>query len=340
MKKQAFLLTLFLLVGCSFKPQSNTYSSISSMEQYQSSKEESSFLDESVSDDSSIVDSSNDESSSSSSDSSSSSGEEENEEDQSLIDHITLNKNELYLKAGKYEYLTVNFFPEIEDVDLKQGVWASDNEDIATVSQYGKVTGVSKGDAYISFTTNEGHRRARCHVFVVNSESDITKEWQKVNDMDSIKAGDTLIFGSPEFGVVASLDRVSGYLKTVNASFSSNGEELLSFDSGTGSYYVGPGEGESLTLENQEGNYLAGKNTDRGPGLLFVHDKGQKNWIFEHVDETSLDYCVNYDIDEDYWLMFNKINSGDIRFNLYNSNPTALMVMPTIFRLTIVYNIY
>lgn len=315
MKKQVLLLSLFLLTGCIFKPQSSIHSS----------NTESPYSSNSETNNSSL--------------SSGSSFDDEGDEEQSLIDYITLNKNELFLKQGKYEYLTVNYYPEIEDIDLKQGVWVSDNADVVTVSSVGKVTGISKGDAYVSFTTNEGHRRARCHVYVVNSESDITKEWQKVNDMDSIKVGDTLIFGAPELNAVASLERRDGYLKTTSATFTGSGDKLLSFGDGAGSYYVGTGEEESLTLENQEGNYLAGKITDRGQGLLFVHDKGQKNWVFEHVNSTGLDYCVNYDIEEDYWLMFNKINDSDIRFNLYDSNPTVLMIMPTIYRLTIIYNV-
>ena len=322
----------FMLIGCQNKTNVDSYI------QSESSKNDSSEISEGSS---SSSDSISSESSSESSEpfSSSESSSVDDEDDESKIDYITLNKSELYLQIGKYEYLTVNFFPDIEDVDLKQGIWSIDNEDIASVSQYGKVTGKAKGDAYVSFETYEGHRRARCHVYVINSESDISKEWQKVNDMDSIKSGDTLVFASPELGVAASLERVSGYLRTAPISFSGNGDKITSLNSEVGTYYVGEGTDGALTLENQEGNYLAGKYTTSGGGLVFVHSKGQINWIFEHVESTGLDYCVNYDIEADLWLMFNKINSGDIRFNLYDSNPTSLMIMPTIYRLTVIYNV-
>ena len=68
---------------------------------------------------------------------------------------------------------------------------------------------------------------------------------------------------------------------------------------------------------------------------MFVKSKGQIDWIFENVD--GLDYCVNYDIEDDYWLMFNKISDADIRFNIYDSNVTQLMKLPTIYRLEIIF---
>ena len=256
---------------------------------------------------------------------------EDDETDDCPIQSVSMTNSEIYLNVGAHEYLTVEFVPDNLDVDTKQGVWTIEDSSIATISQYGKVTGVKKGE------TNLGHRRARCHIYIVNSQSDVTKEWKKVTDMDSIKEGDTLCFGCPELGVVASLEKVSGYLKTVSATFS--GDKITNLPSSAGTYYVGEGEGEALTLENQEGNYLAGKYTEQGGGLVFVHSKGQINWVFEHVNETGLDYCVNYDIATDLWLMFNKINNTDIRFNLYDSNPTSLMIMPTIYRYTVTFNV-
>lgn len=251
--------------------------------------------------------------------------------------YIQIGDKTLILQKGKTESLYVNFFPSIDDFEEDEedgyGWWASSNESVATVSTYGVVTAVAKGSAAISYTTVE-HFKAYCTVTVVNSTSDITQEYVKVTDMNSIAEGDQIIFGCPDFGVVASLDKVSGYLKHDTASFSSDGNKITSFGSTTGEFYVGTGSDSSFTLESQDGLYLAGKKTDRSGGLLYVKQasKGQTDWSFE--TSAGLDYCHNYDINWG-WLMFNKINNIDIRFNLYESNDTALMKRPTVYRLTI-----
>lgn len=249
--------------------------------------------------------------------------------------YIQIGDKTLILQKGKTESLYVNFFPSIDDFEEDEedgyGWWASSNESVATVSKYGVVTAVAKGSAAISYTTIE-HIKAYCTVTVVNSTSDITQEYVVVTDMNSIAEGDQIIFGCPDFGVTASLDKLSGYLRYENASFSGN--KITSCGANTGIFYVGTGSGSSFTLESQDGLYLAGKKTDRSGGLLYVKQasKGQTNWSFE--TSAGLDYCHNYDINWS-WLMFNKINDSDIRFNLYESNDTALMKRPTIYRLTI-----
>ena len=99
---------------------------------------------------------------------------------------------------------------------------------------------------------------------------------------------------------------------------------------------VKSGQGRAFTLSNTDGEYLAGKVTQRDTSLEFVKSKGQINWIFEHSDITNKDYCVNFDITEDYWLMFNKISNTDIRFNLYQSSgDEALVKLASIYRLEI-----
>ena len=264
---------------------------------------------------------------------------EDEPEEEGLIDHITLSKKEIYLQIGKYDYLSVNFFPDDDTTkDLHDGTWSILDSSIATISQYGKVTGVKKGYTVASFTTNEGKRRANCTVYVYEVLSDITREYIKVTDADSIKPGDEIIFASPELGVAASTDRLSGYLLPTHANFEDNGQKLASFDDNAGSYIVGNGKNGGLTLENLNGEYLAGKSTTAGNGLLFVKSKGQINWIFEKPAGYDSIYCVNNDIAQDLWLMFNKISNEDIRFNLYDSNPTQLMIMPSIYRLTLTFS--
>ena len=123
--------------------------------------------------------------------------------------------------------------------------------------------------------------------------------------------------------------------KPVTSTFSGDGNRITELGENSGEYFVGATETEDVyTIESQNGEYLAGKKTTAGNGLLFVKSKGQINWIFER--QVGNDYCVNYDIEDDLWLMFNKISSTDIRFNLYDSNETELMKLPKVYRWSVI----
>lgn len=256
------------------------------------------------------------------------------DDDDYNLKSISLDKSKIVLEVGKkYTSLIVNFNPStVSDIE-KEGVWASDNEAIATV-RFGIVTGVSQGRANITYTTNIGKRIGICSVIVVNSTSDIVEKYEQVDDANSFAKGDEIIFGEPNFGVVASLDRVSGYLKAKTATFSSNKREITSFPEDTAEFYLFTGtESECFNLYTESG-FLSGKETERSQSVGFVPSKGAINWLFEKPEGYTDIYCVNGDIINDYWLMFNKINSSDIRFNLYDSNPTELMSVAKIFRKT------
>ena len=257
--------------------------------------------------------------------------------------NINLNKKELVLTLNKSEYLTVNF-PTDYNNDSSLGKWESSNSSIVEVSKYGKVTAKAVGTCYVTYITSSGDISSKCVIDVYEANASIKRAWNKVTDMDSIKNGDILIFGCPEFGVTATYDVKSGYILTTEASFSSNGAILTDFGADTCQFFVGEAEskGEILknvfTLENEEGLYLTGRKTERGNALSFVKSKGQKNWIFETPKGYSKGYTVNNDIETDLWLMFNKISSSDIRFNLYDSNETTLMKVASIYRKEIVKN--
>lgn len=258
--------------------------------------------------------------------------------EEQVIDNMYLNKQTIDLIVGKTDNsLFVYFSPEDVDSSYKEGYWESSNTGVVSVSAYGVLTGVSAGEAVVSYVTTKEAHVASCTVYVYNSSSDIHKEYVKVTDADSIKAGDIIMFGCPEFNVAASLDKVSGYVKTTSASFSSDGNTLLSPSADVASYYVGNGKNGGLTLETQANTYLMGKSTAGGNDLSYLDNtKGQIEWIFEIPSGYSKIFCVNFNIEQDLWVMFNKISNDDIRMRIYDSNETELLKLPTIYRLTVI----
>ena len=79
---------------------------------------------------------------------------------------ISLNKTATSIEVGGNETLVVSYNPA-ETTDSKAITWSSDNEDVATVDQNGKVTAVAVGKANITATSAvSGVAAAKCKVTV------------------------------------------------------------------------------------------------------------------------------------------------------------------------------
>ena len=264
-----------------------------------------------------------------------------NEDEEEVEDerYIAIPTRTLDLKINGQYSLIVDFFPSNSfSDDEKAGVWASSNESVATVSKYGVVKGVSEGKAVITYTTTVDHYVASMVVYV--AEKEIHREYIKVDDVDSIKPGDELIFACPEFGVAASINKKSYWVDVTPISFKENNTKLTSVSDDVASFIVGESQesSDAFTLETQDGKFLAAKQTTIHRSLYyFKTDKAQIDWIAETPQGYSENYVVNYNLRNDYWLMFNKINNEDIRFNIYDSSEQSLMKKPIIYRNTVIH---
>ena len=85
---------------------------------------------------------------------------------------VSLNKTTLELEEGKEETLVATVLPE--GATNKEVEWKSDNTDVATVDENGKVTAVKAGEAKITVTTKDGGYTDECAVTVTASSSDVT----------------------------------------------------------------------------------------------------------------------------------------------------------------------
>lgn len=82
---------------------------------------------------------------------------------------VTLNKTTLKLSKGTSETLTATVAPT--NATNKNVTWTSSDAAIATVDASGKVTGVAKGTATITVTTEDGGYTATCAVEVVDTKN-------------------------------------------------------------------------------------------------------------------------------------------------------------------------
>lgn len=74
------------------------------------------------------------------------------------------------IKVKQSSYMSASYLPS-DTTDTKSGTWKSSNTGVATVSSSGKVTGVSEGEATITFTS--GAFTAECYVKVLAANSTV-----------------------------------------------------------------------------------------------------------------------------------------------------------------------
>lgn len=82
------------------------------------------------------------------------------------VEGITLNKNNTTIIKGQTETLVATILPN--NASNTNYSWTSSNPSVATVDKNGKITGIKKGTATITITTEDGNHQADCVVEIVN----------------------------------------------------------------------------------------------------------------------------------------------------------------------------
>ncbi len=257
---------------------------------------------------------------------------EEPQEDNYNVKSISFSVRELILVKGKTSNdLTTVYFNSVQEPtdDEKELTWSVDDSSIVSVGQYGQVTALKVGETYVTATTVIASRKVRCLVTVVNSMDDIQREYQRVDDVSTLKDKDTIVFAAPTRGLTATLDSQGSYLHAVETEFSSDKSKIVTLGANTAEFYLGDCGEKGFTLESQELKYFAGFNLTR---VGFVANKGNVEWKFT-LYEGKL-YIETYN-DVRGWLMFNdRLDNSHGGFTLYESSVNAGLFMPTIYRLT------
>ena len=103
-----------------------------------------------------------------------------------LIISVTgVTANEVYaLKVGDSANLSKKIAPE--DATNQDVIWKSDNENIATVDDNGKITAVAEGEANITVTTKDQNKTATCKIYAMPQNAKFGKcgdnAWWKFNN--------------------------------------------------------------------------------------------------------------------------------------------------------------
>ena len=269
------------------------------------------------------------------------------EDDGFIVSFIHLDQTKKYLQKGKTFSITYQFIDrdgnEIEYSSLSEEEsavsWTSSDESIATVSKYGVVSAKKAGKVFITIETLYKTRKARCVFNIVNSMEDLHTEFRLVenDDINTLSAGDVLVFGIPSKGVTATSEITAGDLHSVSSTFSSDGKTITSLNANTAQFLLdGSGAYNDWTLETEvldngktKQQYLCAFNTNR---VGFVNKTGNVKWEIG-VDPDDNNLYVQSAANIAGWLMY---NSDTTRFSLYTSNETQFMKLVKIYRETIV----
>lgn len=147
------------------------------------------------------------------------------------VSSVKINENlsteeEIYLESGKTFALTLNIYPI--DAKNKNVVWASSNNNVATVDENGVVTTIKDGVAYITVTSEDGGITDDCKITVGNGDAEVltltTKAYAglPVHDVETMFIDDD-VNGEHEFIV-----RIKGLYRSVSWAVDNQGVVTIS----------------------------------------------------------------------------------------------------------------
>ena len=266
---------------------------------------------------------------------SSHSGSQEDPEDvYTPVTNISFNKSEDDLIIGQRENYLINFNDEAmgdDNLNYREGEFTTSDSSIASVDQYGRITGNKVGNAIIYFTTNIGHKKARIYIYVWESKGSITKEWRKVNSRSELNPNDVVVIACPEKELTATSENTGMYLHPVESTFSSDKSKITELGETSEKFILGtdnkaPYE-SALTFESEDGRYLVCTNEKK---VTFTNNKGNKYWMFTFEDEGLYVESTSNIYGQ---LMYDERKGG---FSLYDSSPQVDMFLISLYKLTIV----
>ena len=259
--------------------------------------------------------------------------------DTSKIDSISLSEHNIEIKVGKRSNTPiVNFtynVPESEiTIDDKQVSWEIKDKSIASVDEYGRVTGIAYGKTLLTCTSLEGNRKAYATIYVYDDSHPISKKWKKITNTNDLEIGSELIIADPQTNKAATEDDTGMYLHSCNVSFNSSGTELINFEGAAqfvlGDDYRGRNGYTLEAFDRDDGSYLATTHTEK----ISFYDTPKVSAVLWDIfyDLTENCWDIRSATDVDGWLMYNVLAD---RFTTYTSNEqTGKMHVVSLYKLS------
>lgn len=160
---------------------------------------------------------------------------------------VTLNKTTATIKKGETESLIASVQPS--DATNKNVMWTTSNDKVATVNN-GVITGIAKGTATITVTTQEGNYKATCQVTVLEQEEVPTMV--KVTGINLNKTEATIEVGKTD-SLVATV--LPSNATNKNTTWMSSDTNIIRVENGVVTA-IAEGNAEVI-VTTEDGNYTA-----------------------------------------------------------------------------------
>ena len=265
----------------------------------------------------------------------------EDEDGDAKILRIYFSKDYLSVKANKTISATVDFvYADGYDWDNAEDEleWSTSDSSIATVSKYGVVQGVSKGQAILTAHTKVSNLTAKIKIFVIESESDIEKSWKKMTKDDHIEEKDTIIIACPQEGKAATGVDTGHKLHSTDVTFSNDKSEITDLN-GAAKFYV------YSDYKDRGGYNVELLDGDKGQ---FLHASNTANvWFFNTAKASSSRWNIYWNNSEncwdmrpasnvDGWMMY---NSQHQKFTTYENGVSEVLHLVDIYRMTVIVSL-
>ena len=253
--------------------------------------------------------------------------------DDSNIASITLNPRELEVQVGKTsDSVIVNFHLKDESAPYENTVkWSVDNTSVASVDQYGRVSGKATGTTNLKCVTDDGGKIGYTKVYVYPQGGSVTKAWKRIESDSDLAPGDQLLFADKTSSKLATTDCAGMYLHSTSATFS--GDTVSGIGAAAqfilGEDYKDRGGYTLEVPEREDGTYLATTHTGK---VSFYKSVNSSATLWDIAYDTS-EHCwdIRSHTTVDGWFMYNA--DRDL-FTTYESNETDLMRVVSLYRLT------
>ena len=216
--------------------------------------------------------------------------------------------------------------------------WSIGNESIASVDEYGRVTGIQKGKTTLTLRIDICNTFSTIPVFIYENDSDIQKSWKRIGAGDEIQEKDTVIIACPQEGKAANDVDTGHKLGSVDVTFNSDKSEITNVGSAAQfCVYSDPKGRGGYTFEipEREGGKFLGATNTANVSFFDTPKSDQTVWDVE-FDTSQGVWDMRPSTNVDGWMMYNK----DLQqFANYQSNETQFMFVMTLYRLTYTFNV-